>query len=132
MFKEDYLELIDTGLTLGTDTAGVDIDFEGSFPLTVNGHFVVFAREHNTLRFNCGMCDNQLEFSEAIWRSAEMAQRRRAMEYAVGYFYDNRCRHGGVEDVVESVVGQYIGKAATPDVVNAMENDLKMELGGYG
>lgn len=125
-------EFVDCSLEVDADTANVDVNFEGSYPVEVGSHTVFLSRHREQMHFFCTICEEEVCFSEAVWRTSTAESKRRAAKYALGHFYETGCGPGEVSDTVKGVVSQYIGQSATPDTLRAIKDELRYELSGYG
>lgn len=123
---------VDCSLSVDADTANVNVNFEGTYPVEIGGHTIFLSNQRDEMRFFCTICEEEIVFSEAVWRTATAESRRKATKYALGHFYDAGCGPGEVQDTIKGVVNQYLGQAATPDTMRAIKEELKNELSGYG
>jgi hypothetical protein len=132
MFNKSGFELVDGSISVDESSVSVDVNFEGTYPLKINDHFVLLIRRRDTLRFICGVCDKKIELSESIWRSSTKKSRRDATKYVVGHFYESSCVPDNINDVVESVIKDYRGYIMSEENLLSIEDDLKMELSDCG
>lgn len=126
------VEFVGCSLSVDADTANVNVNFDGSYPVEVGGHTVFLSRRRDEMRFFCTLCQEGVSFSEAVWRSSKPEEKRKASEFAFGYFYESGCSPGEIQDTIENVIGHHLGRKATPQTMRSIKEELKYELTGYG
>ena len=133
MNKPQDTELVDASLSVESGATKANISFEGDYPLQINSHLVMAASERDDIRFICSTCRKKIETSETLWRSVPASQRREAFEYVVGHFVEENCDEPtNLNDIVDSVMEEYIGEPLHTDVMYNIERELTYELTGYG
>lgn len=126
------VELVDTDLSIGSNSSDIEIDIEGKYPLQINNHFIVAAVKGDNRRFRCVTCGGEIDISETVWRQSKAENRRQAIEYVIGYFLECNCDSPNTfNDVVSGVMDPYVGRLLTKETIRHIERDLRKSIASY-
>jgi len=99
------------------------------FPLSINGHSVVCAKNDELRKYVCACCDESVGFSQTVWEHSTDENREDAELFVFGHFYKNSCdSYKKLKDVVKGGVSQYVGELSSPVIRRKIKKEITSGL----